>query len=74
MEEKKCETCNFWQAPNGNGEGNLGTCLLITANLSGWKPAPTAAIEVDSDLHDSLPYARLRTTKDFGCSEWEPFE
>jgi hypothetical protein len=70
---RSCGTCNFWQSPNGNGEGKFGTCLLITANLSGFKPAPNAAIEVDAGLNEGIPYAKLRTTKDFGCTEWEPF-
>jgi hypothetical protein len=72
--EGTCETCNFWQVPNGNGEGNMGTCLLITARLSGFRPMPKASIEVDASPDNGLPYVRLRTDKEFGCTEWESFE
>ena len=70
MTNRHCETCKYWEPPNGNGEGKWGTCLLISELGGKWRNDQEAAIEVLAE-GDPFAGARLRTTADFGCTEYE---
>lgn len=71
IENKTCATCAYWEPPNGNHEGIWGECLLIGPRIGRMRPTGVARIEASVGEHGTPLQAVLKTTAEFGCTEWE---